>query len=148
MWNFGNTGIFEKFTNEQGKFNNALASDVQGMLSLYEASHLMVHGEPILEEALAFTTTHLQSSTTSSRLSPFLVAQVKHALNQPIRKGLPRVEARRYISMYEENPSHNEVLLNFAKLDFNVLQKMHKEELSDITRLIFIVAIQIIVSRF
>nr|WBW04369.1 terpene synthase [Ficus variegata var. variegata] len=128
------SGIFEKFTNEQGKFNNALASDVQGMLSLYEASHLMVHGEPILEEALAFTTTHLQSSTASSRLSPFLAAQVKHALNQPIRKGLPRVEARRYISMYEENPSHNEVLLNFAKLDFNVLQKMHQKELSDITR--------------
>nr|WBW04473.1 terpene synthase [Ficus esquiroliana] len=126
--------IFEKFTNEQGKFNNALASDAQGMLSLYEASHLMVHGEPILEEALAFTTTHLQSLTTSSRLSPFLAAQVKHALNQPIRKGLPRVEARRYISMYEENTSHNEVLLNFAKLDFNVLQKMHQKELRDITR--------------
>ncbi|GMN29355.1 hypothetical protein TIFTF001_041304 [Ficus carica] len=66
-------GIFQKFTNEQGKFNNALTSDAQGMLSLCEAAHLMVHGEPILEEALAFTTTHLKTSMTSSQLSPFLL---------------------------------------------------------------------------
>nr|WBW04459.1 terpene synthase [Ficus pandurata] len=119
------SGIFQKYTNEQGKFNNALTSDAQGMLSLYEAAHLMVHGEPILEEALAFTTTHVKTSTTLSQLSPFRAAQVKHALTQPIWKGLQRVEARRYISMYEENPSRNEVLLYFAKLDFNILQKLH-----------------------
>ncbi|GMN63165.1 hypothetical protein TIFTF001_032244 [Ficus carica] len=141
-------GIFEKFTNEQGNFNNALTIDAQGMLSLFEATHLMVHGEPLLGEALAFTTTHLKSSTTSSQLSSFLSAHVKHALNQPIRKGLPRVEARHYISMYEENPSHNEVLLNFAKLDFNALQKLHQKELSDVTMLIFIAALLIILEAW
>ncbi|EXC44901.1 (-)-germacrene D synthase [Morus notabilis] len=128
-------GIFHKFTNKEGKFDNTLVNNVEGMLSLYEAAHLMANGEPILEEALAFTTTHLKSSTTSSQLSPFLAAQVKHALKQPIRKGLLRVEARHYISIYEENPSHSEVLLNFAKLDFNILQKLHQKELSAITRL-------------
>ena len=35
----------------------SLNSDVRGMLSLYEATHLRVHGEDILDEALAFCTT-------------------------------------------------------------------------------------------
>nr|WBW04458.1 terpene synthase [Ficus pandurata] len=128
------TGIFQKFTNKEGKFDNALASNVQGILNLYEAAHLMVHGEPILEEALAFATTHLKLTTTSPQLSPFLVAQVKRALEQPIRKVLPRVEARHFISLYEENPTHSEVLLNLAKLDFNIVQKLHQKELSGATR--------------
>ena len=33
-----------------------LISDVMGMLSLYEAAHLGIHEEGILDEALAFTT--------------------------------------------------------------------------------------------
>ena len=104
------------------------------MLSLYEAAHMRVHGEPILEEAVAFTTIHLKSLITLSQLSPFLAAQVKHALRQPIMKGLPRVEIRRFISVYQEDPSHSEVLLRFAKLDFNILQKLHQKELNEISR--------------
>ena len=104
------------------------------MLSLYEAAHFLVHGEPILDEALAFTTTHLTSLATSSDLSTFLAAQVKHSLNQPMRKGLPRVETRHFISIYYDDPSHSEVLLNFAKLDFNIVQKLHRKELCDATR--------------
>ncbi|GMN18637.1 hypothetical protein TIFTF001_050816 [Ficus carica] len=105
------------------------------MLSLYEAAHLRAHGDPILEEALTFTTTHLKSLTmSSSRSSHFLAAQVKHALRQPIWKGLSRVEARRFISVYQEDPSHNELLLRFAKMDFSILQKLHQKELGEISR--------------
>ena len=103
------------------------------MLSLYEASHLMVHGEPILEEALAFTTTHLPSSLNESSL-PFLAEEVKHALKRPIRKGLHRVEARFHLSIYHQDPSHNEVLLQFGKLDFNFVQKLHQKELQDVSK--------------
>ena len=128
------TDIFKRFTNKEGKFKNEISSDVRGMLSLYEAAHFLVHGEPILDEALAFTTAHLNSSTTSSGLCPFLAAQVKHALKQPIRKGLERVETRFFISIYHEDPSHSEVLLGFAKQDFNIVQKWHRKELCEITR--------------
>lgn len=103
-----------------------------GILSLYEATHLRVHGEHILEEALAFTTTYLES--IASHLSPPLSAQVSHALRHPIRKGLPRLEARHFISIYQEDASHDKVLLAFAKLDFNILQKLHQKELSSISR--------------
>lgn len=104
--------------------------DVGGMLSLYEAAHYRVHGEQILEEALAFTTTHLAQATDIS--SPFLAAQIKHALRQPIRTGLQRLEARHFISICDQHM--DETLLSFAKLDFNILQKMHQKELSDISR--------------
>ena len=42
--------------NGEGKFTNTLVSDIRGMLSLYEATYLRVHGEDILDEALDFTT--------------------------------------------------------------------------------------------
>ena len=101
---------------------------------MYEAAHFLVHGEPLLDEALVFSTTQLKSSVASSDLGPFLAAQVKHALKQPIRKGLERVETRFFISIYHEDPSHSEVLLGFAKQDFNIVQKLHRKELCEITR--------------
>ncbi|KAL7189984.1 hypothetical protein ACSBR1_039594 [Camellia fascicularis] len=52
----------------------------------------------------------------------------------PIHKGLKRLEATRYFFFYEQDDSHNKVLLSFARLDFNLLQKTHQWEISEITR--------------
>ncbi|RDX97680.1 putative terpene synthase 2, partial [Mucuna pruriens] len=116
----------DQFKDVQGNFSERLASDVEGMLCLYEASHTRIHGEDILEEALVFTSTHLEAITT--QLSPSLATEVNHSLRQALHKNLPRLEARRYISIYEKDPSHNEILLTFAKLDFNKLQNLHQKE--------------------
>lgn len=125
--------IFNNFKNEQDKFRESLIDDVHGMLGLYEATHLRVHGEEVLDEALAFTTIHLQSFATAHPRDP-LTPQVTHALEQPIHKGYPRLEARHYISAYQENKSHNKTLLKLAKLDFNLLQTLHRGELEEISR--------------
>ncbi|KAL9431876.1 hypothetical protein AB3S75_026974 [Citrus x aurantiifolia] len=109
-----------------------ISADVRGMLSFYEATHLRVHEENILDEALAFTTSHLES--VAKQVSSPLAEQVKHALVQPIHKGLERLEARHYIPIYQGESSHNEALLTFEKLDFNRLQKLHQKELGDISR--------------
>ncbi|XP_044494132.1 (-)-germacrene D synthase-like [Mangifera indica] len=122
--------VFNKFKDNNGNFGAFLEEDIRGMLSLYEATHLRVHGETILDEALLFSTTHLESM--AAKLSTPLAAQVKHALNRPLRRGLPRPEARHCMTIYQEEPSHNEVLLTFAKLDFNSLQKQYQKELSGI----------------
>jgi len=124
--------VFTKFKDDQGNFNETLITDVEGMLSLYEASHMIVHGEDILEEALGFTTTHLESIPT--QLNHSLAEQVKYALKHPIHKNLPRLEARRYISIYEQDPAHNEILLTFSKLDFNLLQSLHQKEFGNICK--------------
>ncbi|KAK7257291.1 hypothetical protein RIF29_31159 [Crotalaria pallida] len=125
--------IFKKFKDEQGNFKESLTNDVEGMLSLYEASHLRINGEDILDDALAFTTSHLKS--VSTKLStPSLSALVDTSLKRPLRKNLHRLVARHYISAYEEESSHEKVLLLFAKLDFNMLQKQHQKELGGISK--------------
>ncbi|KAK9025819.1 hypothetical protein V6N11_038674 [Hibiscus sabdariffa] len=118
---------YEMSCDSEGKLKECLTNDVQGMLSLYEATHLRVHGEDILEEALPFTTTHLQAIATRY-LDSSLASQVTHALKQPIRKGLSRLEARLFMTFYQADPSHSEAVLAFAKLDFNMLQKQHQQE--------------------
>uniref|UniRef100_M1C9J8 Sesquiterpene synthase n=1 Tax=Solanum tuberosum TaxID=4113 RepID=M1C9J8_SOLTU len=60
--------------------------------------------------------------------------QVSYALKYPINKIIARVATRKHTSFYQEDKSCDQVLLNFAKLDFNTLQRMHKRELCDITR--------------
>lgn len=115
-----------------GKLQEGLKSDAKGLLSLYEASHVRTRGETILDDALAFTTASLKSMAPN--LGSPLQKQVVHALVQPLHLGLPRVEAHSFISMYEEEANKNETLIRFAKLDYNLLQMMHKEELQQVSR--------------
>ncbi|XP_049344246.1 terpene synthase 9-like [Solanum verrucosum] len=126
--------VFKQFTEQDGKFKETLANDVQGLLSLYEASHMRVQDEEVLEEALTFTTTHLESIVSNLSNNNSLKVEVTEALSQPIRMTLPRMGARKYISIYENNDAHNHLLLKFAKLDFNMLQKFHQRELSELSR--------------
>nr|XP_009757910.1 PREDICTED: 5-epi-aristolochene synthase 1-like [Nicotiana sylvestris] len=125
--------IFSKFQDENGKFKESLASDVLGLLNLYEASHVRTHADDILEDALAFSTIHLESAAPHL-ISP-LREQVTHALEQCLHKGVPRVETRFFISsIYEKEQSKNTVLLRFSKLDYNMLQMLHKQELAEVSR--------------
>ncbi|KAL2505298.1 Alpha-humulene/(-)-(E)-beta-caryophyllene synthase [Abeliophyllum distichum] len=122
--------VFNKFKDCQGKFEESLISDVPGLLSLYEAAHYGVHGEEILEEALKFSVSHLRSMIHHA--SNPLSRQVSEALEMPIHKTLTRLGVKKFLSINQQ--SCEDMLLNFAKLDFNILQKMHQKELSDITR--------------
>ncbi|KAI6702983.1 hypothetical protein NL676_012119 [Syzygium grande] len=124
----GRIKVFNKFKDSKGNFRESLNTNVRGLKSLYEACHLRCHGDAILEEALLFAITHLES-IDEMKISTSLTKQVSDALMRPLRKGLPRLEARHYISLCEEEPSHDEVLLALAKLDFNLLQEQHQKEL-------------------
>ncbi|XP_059284195.1 sesquiterpene synthase 15b-like isoform X2 [Lycium ferocissimum] len=124
--------VFKKFIDDQGNYKKTLVSDVPGLLSLYEAAQYRVQDEEILDEAVNFTITHLK--LLLPKLSNSLEMKVSNALKYPINKTIVRVATRKYISFYQEDKSCDEILLNFAKLDFNILQKMHKRELCDITR--------------
>ncbi|KAL0389338.1 UNVERIFIED_CONTAM: Gamma-cadinene synthase [Sesamum calycinum] len=111
-----------------------LTSDAKGLLSLYEAANVRIHGEDVLEDAVAFTSHHLNRMV--QELEPPLQCQVKRALEQPVHRGVPRLEARHYISFYERNEPKNDILLKLAKLDFNYLQNLYKKELHDLSRLV------------
>ncbi|KAM7490770.1 hypothetical protein LguiA_033691 [Lonicera macranthoides] len=127
--------VFNKFKDSEGKGNESIINDTQGLLSLYESAHLRVHEEDILDEAVEFTTAHLEQMLNSlSHKNKPLASQVAYALNLPSHMGLRRLDAKHYIPIYQQENSHSETLLKLAKLDFNILQKDHQRELSDITR--------------
>ncbi|KAJ4724611.1 Terpene synthase [Melia azedarach] len=126
-------GVFNKYKESDGKFKESLISDMRGILSLYEATQLRVHEEDILEEALTFTTAQLKKISLAPNTSPQLTKHITEALEQPFHTGVPRLEELKYISFYEHEESRNDTLLKFAKLDFNRVQLLHKQELSDLT---------------
>ncbi|QHN95869.1 hypothetical protein HN51_043805 [Arachis hypogaea] len=125
--------VFIKFKNIKGDFNEInVVQNVEEIWSLYEVAQLRIHGEDILEEAHKFTYNKLKSFI--NQLSPCLGDQINRSLRLPLHKTVSRIRARSYMSFYKENPSHNKVLLSLAKLDFNMLQSLHKKEIGNITR--------------
>ncbi|KAG6768318.1 hypothetical protein POTOM_027226 [Populus tomentosa] len=69
----------------------------------------------------------------ATRSGPRLGRHIKYALIRPIHKTVQRLDAREYISFYEEEDFRNETLLKFAKLDFNRVQLLHQQELSTLS---------------
>ncbi|KAL1560787.1 Trehalose-6-P synthase/phosphatase complex synthase subunit [Salvia divinorum] len=126
--------VFVKFAASEGNFVASLENHVEGLLNLYEAAHLGARGEEILDRAIEFCSSRLHASLINKMADVSLSKRVNEALSMPIRKTLPRLGARKFISLYQETESHNEILLNFAKFDFNLVQRMHQGELGDATR--------------
>ncbi|XP_021910220.1 myrcene synthase, chloroplastic-like [Carica papaya] len=124
--------IFNIFMDEKRSFKAHLNEDIKGILSLYEASYLLVEGEIILEEARSFTTKHLKEYIKQNKndLSVF----VSHALELPLHWRVPRVEARWFIEYYERKQDMSPILLKFAKLDFNIVQAIYKKDLKQESR--------------
>nr|QIT07369.1 beta-caryophyllene synthase 2 [Atractylodes lancea] len=131
---FVSCDVFNNYKDKDGAFKESLTKDVQGMLDLYEATYMRVSGEIILDDALVFTRTCLDDiSKDPLRESNFDSTYIQEALKQPIIKRLPRLEALRYIPFYQHQASHNDNLLKLAKLGFNLLQSLHKKELSQLS---------------
>ncbi|CAA0815536.1 Alpha-humulene/(-)-(E)-beta-caryophyllene synthase [Striga hermonthica] len=127
-------GIFEKFKDGENKFRDSIANDVEGLLSLYEAAHARIHGEDILDEAVPFTTHHLKRILATELLEPSLEGKITRALEHPYYRGVPIIEIRIYISHYEKDDSKDSLLLKLAKLNFNFLQNLYKEEMSEVSK--------------
>ncbi|KAK1628965.1 hypothetical protein QYE76_003280 [Lolium multiflorum] len=124
--------VFNKFKDEDGAFNVGISNDPRGLLSLYNASYLLTHGETELEESILFAREHLESM--ESDLKPPLAEQVRRSLHLPLPKTLKRVEAMHYMSEYKYETMHNSSILELAKLDFNLLQRLHLKELKALSR--------------
>jgi (-)-germacrene D synthase len=109
------------------------------LLGLYNAASLLNHGEEVLEEALLFARRRLESIRRGGlHDSPYLSEQVGRSLKIPLPRTLKRLEAVSYIPEYSSADDdttyiHPEIL-ELARLDFNLLQHVHQNELRTVTQ--------------
>ncbi|MCL7049472.1 hypothetical protein MKW94_024710, partial [Papaver nudicaule] len=114
--------------------NKGKPEDLEGLLSLYEASFYAYEGEEILIRGEEVTGKHLKNclkerSDNRSSMSIFLEGEISHSLELPLLWRAPRMEVRRYINMYEMKQDMDPCLLEFSKLDFNMVQATYQEDL-------------------
>lgn len=121
------TDVFDKFK-EEGSFKEVIGDDVNGMLSLYEASFHGFTGETILDEARAFALSHLKNLDLDRVLPTNLAKKVRRAFDLPLRWRSNRSEARWFIDIYQDEPKSIPFLLQLAKLDFNHVQSHYRDE--------------------
>ncbi|XP_042385925.1 (S)-beta-bisabolene synthase isoform X1 [Zingiber officinale] len=122
--------VFKKYKDKEGKFMEELKDDAKGLLSLYNAAYFGTKKETILDEAISFTKDNLTSLLKD--LNPPFAKLVSLTLKTPIQRSMKRIFTRSYISIYQDEPTLNETILELAKLDFNMLQCLHQKELKKI----------------
>ncbi|KAI3510524.1 hypothetical protein L1887_17587 [Cichorium endivia] len=129
--NWNGADNLNTYKDKEGRFSVDLKNDLQGLLDLYEATYLGMPGELILDDALDFSRNCLADMAKSNHV---VSTEIHEALKQPLNKRLPRLEAIRYIPFYERQSCHNDSLLKLAKIGFNLLQSLHKKEISQISK--------------
>jgi hypothetical protein len=121
--------VFVRFKTVEGGF---LANNPIDLLNLYNAAHMRTHGEVILDEAILFTRRHLEM------IFPFvegsLAREMKSALEIPLPRRVRIYESKYYISIYEKDATLHEKVLQLAKLNSDIMQLHHQQELSILTR--------------
>ena len=131
LWDF----LVKSFKDESGNLKVNIIDDIKGMLSLYEASYLAIEDENELDEAMEFTSKHLRRHLNESLLTNLLlIDQIHHALELPLHWRMPRVHTRWFIDAYEKQQNMNPLILEFSKLDFNMLQSIYKKEFKEMSR--------------
>ncbi|CAA2934310.1 trans-alpha-bergamotene synthase-like [Olea europaea subsp. europaea] len=125
--------VFCSFMEEGGNFNAELSGDIIGILSLYEASFLSLENEGILDKARNFATHHLKERLQHIT-DQGLAMQVSHALELPLHWRVQKLEAKWFIYVYENRHDADYNLLEFAKLDFNIVQAIYQDEIKQMSR--------------
>jgi beta-farnesene synthase len=98
--------------------------------SLYNAAYLRIPGEQVLDDAIIFTRGQLESVLDS--LETTLADEVSLALQTPLFRRVRILETRNYIPIYEKEVARNQFILEFAKLNFNLLQLLYCLELKKV----------------
>ncbi|KAG0499157.1 hypothetical protein HPP92_003848 [Vanilla planifolia] len=120
--------VFTKFLDEDGDLLNlGSTQSIEDLLGLYEASYFLTPDEKIIEKAAYHARNHLE--LLADDLNPYMKQMVSRALQIPRLKRVERLEARQFINVYELQQNRIEMLLEFAKLDFQCVQSLHHEEL-------------------
>nr|WBU15654.1 geraniol synthase [Elsholtzia winitiana] len=127
--------IFDSFKNGTD-FKPSLVDDTKGLLHLYEASFLVREGENTLKLARQFATKFLRRKLEEdgNEINDNLLSSIQHSLEIPLHWRIQRLEARWFIDAYATRLDSNPIILELAKLDFNIIQATQEEELKEVSR--------------
>ena len=91
-----------------------------------------------MEDAREFATNNLKkyvsennNKTTGDDLSMIVIS---HALELPLDWRMQWLEASWFISVYEKSQYMKPIFLDLAKLNFNIIQAVHQQDLKHSTR--------------
>ncbi|CAI9289618.1 unnamed protein product [Lactuca saligna] len=124
--------IFLNFKDKTQNLNPQLLEDMVATLNLYEASYHSFEDESILDDVRDFTTKYLQENL--EKLDGNISSLITHALELPLHWRVPRIETKWFMEEYEKRSGINPTLIELAKLDFNMVQAIHIEDLKHSSR--------------
>lgn len=115
------------------------SGDINGFVSLYEASYLSTKSDSKLQKFIRpFATQKLRDFLDTNGNKDFgscnAGKMVVQALDMPYYWQMRRLATRLYIDAYGKRHNKNPVLAEFAKTDFNIVQAVHQEELRYVSR--------------
>lgn len=111
---------------------NRLYDNLDGILELYEASYLALEGKSILADATIASMVNIMKM--GSHCESELAKKISHALELPLQMRVQWFDVKWQISHYKEGEQTNPRLLELAKLNFNIVQATHQQELREISR--------------
>lgn len=124
--------MLTSFVDEAGKFMTSQNINLKALLELFEASNMATEGENILNEARLFS---IGSLTCIGAISDGTVAkQVLQAMRLPWQWRLEWYNVKKHINAHEEGHKRNTKLVELSKLNFNLVQSSHQEDLKEVFR--------------
>ncbi|XP_010550150.1 PREDICTED: 1,8-cineole synthase 1, chloroplastic-like [Tarenaya hassleriana] len=113
-------------------------NDAKSLLSLYEASYLSTESDFKLKEIRSYAKKRLRDfvtkSNTSDQTESYIREMIILSLEMPYHWRPVALEARWYIDVYGKRRDMDPLLLEFAKLDFNIVQSFYQEDLKSAFR--------------
>ncbi|KAF2303608.1 hypothetical protein GH714_020058 [Hevea brasiliensis] len=126
--------VFGEFLDEKGTSMKIQCEDIKGVLEVYEASHLAVEGETILDYAKAFSARILKGINNCTVKEGNIFTRVVHALELPHHWRVQWFDVKWQIDAYENDQKINKLLIDFAKINFNIVQATLQKDLKEISR--------------
>ena len=122
--------IIDKIESETFK-----SDDINSIISLYEASYLSTKSDIKLREVIRpFAKKQIRKFVDGETCNLEVREKAIHALEMPYHWRMRRLETRWYLDSYDNKHDTNLVLIEFAKLDFNIVQIAHQEDLKYVSR--------------
>jgi hypothetical protein len=85
--------------------------------------------EIALDDIIAFARCHLEALSMEGELKSPLAEQVSRAPDIPLPRFPRRLETMSYLVEYEQEDEHDDMLLELARLEFELTRCLHLEEL-------------------